>query len=200
MILFNLLPYREALRLRRRQDFFAKMLLVGLFAVLLALPTNFLLEYFLDQENIKNQVLKNEIAVLDKKIVEVADFEVEIAALESRRKAVENLQSERNLPVQILSELTRLMPDGAYLTSMSQDSGRIRLVGIAQSNQRVSDLLKNFETKGEWIGQPELIEITAVGTDTNSNNQPATVQFTMHVKQKPKSGSGASDSARASGR
>jgi type IV pilus assembly protein PilN len=188
MIAFNLLPYREALRLRKRQEFLATVLMAGLLGLFLAVPTNMVLEYFLEQEKLKTQLLKQEIAALDKKIVEVADFEIEISSLESRRRAVENLQSERNMPVNILADLTRLMPDGAYLTSMGQEKDRIKLVGIAQSNQRVSDLLKNFETKGEWIASPDLIEISALGQESNSNNQPSTVQFTMYVKQKNKPG------------
>lgn len=186
MILFNLLPYREALRLKQRQDFFASILLAALIGGLIAVPSNLFLNYLLKEENAKSQLLKQEIAELDKKIGEVADFELEISALESRRKSVENLQSERNLPVQVLSELTRLLPEGAYLTSMTQEGAKLRLVGIAQSNQRVSELLKNFETKGEWVGLPELVEIVALGNDSNSSNQPTTVQFTMLVKNKSK--------------
>jgi type IV pilus assembly protein PilN len=188
MILFNLLPYRDILRQRKRQEFFGAVLLATLLAALLAVPTNLILEYFLEQANLKNQVLKAELAVFDKKIVEVADFELEISSLESRRKAVENLQSERNLPVQILSDLAQAVPEGAYLTAMSQESERIRLVGVAQSNQRVSDLLKNLDSKGGSIGQPELIEITSMGSESNTNDQLGTVQFTMYVKQKSRIG------------
>ncbi len=199
MITFNLLPYREGLRLRKRQEFLVSVVIAGLFGLILAVPSNMVLEYVLEQENLKNRLLKDEIGLLEKKIGEVADFEVEISALESRRKAVENLQSERNLPVQILADLTRLIPEGVYLTSMSQESKRFVLSGVAQSNQRVSDLLKSLETKGQWIGSPELVEISAVGTESNSNNQPSTVQFTMYIKLKQQSGS-STDSAQGANR
>ncbi len=186
MILLNLLPHREEARKRRRQDFFSSLALAVLLGLAVAVLGHWTLQYMHDEQVAKNETLKSEITLLDKQIVEVANLEAEIAGLEARKKAVEDLQADRNIPVHLVSELARLMPDGAYLTMVKQDAAKISLTGVAQSNQRISEFLRNLSTGSQWLEEPELIEIVASTTNVTAREQRPTATFTMVVKQKRK--------------
>lgn len=184
MILLNLLPHREEARARRRKNFYTSLILAVLGGLFLAVLGNWVLEYMQDEQSRKNETLKSEIALLDKQIVEVANLETEIAGLLARKKAVEDLQVDRNIPVHLITELARLMPDGAYLTSVRQDAGKINLTGVAQSNQRISEFLRNLSTSSQWLEEPELIEIVASTTNVTAREQRPTATFNVVVKQK----------------
>jgi type IV pilus assembly protein PilN len=184
MILLNLLPHREEARKRRRQNFFTSLIFAVLVGLCLAMLVNWVLGYMQEEQLGKNEKLKAEIALLDKQIVEVANLESEITGLLARKKAVEDLQVDRNIPVHLVTELARLMPDGAYLTSVRQDAGKISLTGVAQSNQRISEFLRNLSTSSQWLEEPELIEIVASTTNVSAREQRPTATFSMVVKQK----------------
>ncbi|MCZ7153876.1 PilN domain-containing protein, partial [Salmonella enterica] len=83
----------------------------------------------------------------------------EITALRARQKAVEDLQSDRNLPVHMLNELVAQLPDGVYLSSIKQEGLVVTMQGTAQSNERVSEMLRNLSEGTPWISKPELAEI-----------------------------------------
>ena len=195
MILLNLLPHREEARKRRRKNFFTSLILAVLAGLCLAISGHWILGYMQDEQLSKNEKLKSEIAQLDKQIVEVANLEAEITGLLARKKAVEDLQVDRNIPVHLITELARLMPDGAYLTSVRQDAGKINLTGVAQSNQRISEFLRNLSTSSQWLEEPELVEIIASTTNVSPREQRPTATFSMVVKQKrqgvPKESQGA---------
>lgn len=186
MILLNLLPHREEARKQRRKSFYTFLMLSVLLGLAMGVLGHLILQYMQDEQLAKNDRLKSEIALLDKQIVEVANLEAEIAGLVARKRAVEDLQSDRNIPVHIVSELARLMPDGAYLTVAKQDAGKINLTGVAQSNQRISEFLRNLGTASEWLEDPELIEIVASTTNVSAREQRPTATFTIVVKQKRK--------------
>ncbi len=181
MILINLLPHREAAR-KKRQDVFnvslgASALAGGLIAGIVFL---WLQGQISSQEGL-NTVLTQEIQKLDNQIKDISALEAEIAALRARQQAVENLQADRNMPVHMLTELTRQFPEGVYITSMRQDNQLITLQGTAQSNERVSELLRNLAYHSPWFTKPELIEIVA-GNVVFGRDQRRVANFTVRVR------------------
>ena len=103
-----------------------------------------------DQQG-KNQMLQSEIKRFDEQIKDIAGLESEIAALRARQKAVEDLQADRNLPVHLLTEVVKQLPDGVYISSLKQEGQSVTLVGTAQSNERVSELLRNLGNNTPWF-------------------------------------------------
>ncbi len=181
MILINLLPHREAAR-KKRQDVFnislgASVLTGGLIAGIVFLW----LQGQISSQDGLNTLLAQEIRKLDNQIKDIAALEAEIAALRARQQAVENLQADRNMPVQLLTELTRQFPEGVYITNMRQDNQLITLQGTAQSNERVSELLRNLAYNSPWFSKPELIEIVAANA-TLGKDQRRVANFTVRVR------------------
>lgn len=131
----------------------------------------------------KNRFLQQEIAVLENQIKEIATIEEEISALTARQKAVENLQSDRNMPVHLLNELVRQLPDGVYISSFKQTNRSVVMQGMAQSNERVSELLRNLAGNTPWISKPELVEIVSANVTLAQKDQRRVasfkVQFTL---------------------
>ena len=115
MILINLLPHREAARKRRREVFHATLFASALVGLVIAGSIYWWLQILISEQQGKNRFLQQEIAVLENQIKEIATIEEEISALTARQKAVENLQSDRNMPVHLLNELVRQLPDGVYI-------------------------------------------------------------------------------------
>ena len=199
MILINLLPHREAARKRRREAFFATL---GLAAVVGLLISGAVYSWYLTQietQRGKNQFLKTEITRLEGQIKEISTLQAEIAALRARQNAVEDLQGNRNLPVYLLTELVKQLPDGVYINSMKQDNQSVQITGVAQSNERVSELLRNFSNNSPFLSKPELIEITAGSVALTPRDQRRVANFSMRVALKrgsdPKAASSAASSA-----
>ncbi|ARV20316.1 hypothetical protein AEP_03394 [Curvibacter sp. AEP1-3] len=182
MILINLLPHREVAR-KRRKDLFnvslgASALLGGVIA-----GTIFLwYQAAITQQQGSNLVLETEIKKLEGQIKDIAGLEAEIAALRARQQAVEDLQSDRNLPVHLMTELVNQLPDGVYINRMVQQDQQVSLAGIAQSNERVSELLRNLANNTPWFTKPELIEITSGSATISSKEQKRVYNFTIKVK------------------
>ncbi|MEO6896607.1 MAG: PilN domain-containing protein, partial [Caldimonas sp.] len=108
-----------------------------------------------------NRFLTTEIAKLDIQIKDIASLKSEIASLKARQKAVEDLQIDRNVPVHVLNELVRQVPEGIYITSLKQDGQTLGIAGVAQTQERVSELLRNTAYNSEWLVKPELVESKA---------------------------------------
>lgn len=182
MILINLLPHREAAR-KKRQDTFNISLAVSALAGGLIAGVIFLwIEGQISSQQDQNTYLTWEIKKLDEQIKNIAALEAEIAALRARQQAVENLQADRNLPVHLLSELVRQLPEGVYLVSMRQDNQLVTLQGVAQSNERVSEILRNLGNNSPWFAKPELIEIVAGSVKLGANDQRRVSNFTIRVR------------------
>ncbi|MCK6414483.1 MAG: PilN domain-containing protein [Giesbergeria sp.] len=161
MILINLLPHREAARKRRRETYQAAMLGAALAGMLIAGGIYWWFQMMIEGQQASNSFLQSEITVLEGQIKEIATIEEEIASLRARQKAVEDLQSDRNLPVHLLSELVEQLPDGVYITMLKQTNQTVEMKGMAQSNERVSELLRNLSSNTPWLSKPELVEIVA---------------------------------------
>jgi type IV pilus assembly protein PilN len=159
VILINLLPHREATRKRRRDAFNAAMVGAVIVGLLIACGVYLWYQARISEQGARNQYLQAEIAKLDVQIKDISNIEGEIAALRERQKAVEDLQSDRNLQVHLLNELVRQLPDGVYLTDMRQVDQTVTIKGTAQSNERVSELLRNLGNNSPWLSRPQLVEI-----------------------------------------
>ena len=181
MILINLLPHREAARKRRKEAFQVTMALSAVAGLLIAGAIYLWYQSMIESQQEKNQILKTEISALDQQIKEIAGLEAEIASLRARQKAVEDLQSDRNMPVHLLNELVRQLPDGVYLTNIRQDGLAVTLQGVAQSNERISELLRNLTDGTQWFTKPELIEIIAQNVNVGPKEQRRVAAFNARV-------------------
>ncbi|WP_295980675.1 PilN domain-containing protein [uncultured Variovorax sp.] len=181
MILINLLPHREAARKRRKENFYASLGAAALAGGLLAGIAFLYLQALMLEQETRNSLLTTENQKLDAEIKEIATLQGEIASLRARQKSVEDLQADRNLPVHLLNELVRQMPDGVYLTSMKQENQTVTLQGAAQSNERVSELLRNLANSSPWLTKPELVEITAGTVALSPRDQRRVANFTPRV-------------------
>ena len=164
MSLINLLPHREERRKRARQHYFVVaggtvvvgILIVGLMHTFYAAK--------IESQSDRNRFLKNEIVKLDKDIAEIKKLRDEIQALLARKQVIETLQADRAQTVHLLDELVRQTPDGVYLKAVTQKGLRVNLLGYAQSNARVSTLMRNIESS-PWLEAPELVEVRAAQVD-----------------------------------
>jgi len=179
VILINLLPHREAARKRRREVFQATMFASFLLGIAIAGAIYWWFQVMIADQQDKNNFLQSEIKVLEGQIKEIATIEEEIAALRARQKAVEDLQSDRNLPVHLLNELVKQLPDGVYITSLKQAEQTISMQGMAQSNERVSEMLRNLANNSPWFSKPELVEIVASNVALTPRDQRRVAAFNL---------------------
>lgn len=182
MILINLLPHREAARKRRKESFQATMFASFLIGLVIAGAIYWWFQMMITAQQERNTFLQSEITILENQIKEIATIEEEIAALRARQKAVEDLQSDRNLPVHLLSELVRQIPDGAYVTSIKQTDQVIAMQGVAQSNERVSEMLRNLTDNTPWLSKPELVEIVASNINLTPRDQRRVATFNLRFR------------------
>lgn len=179
MILINLLPHREAARKRRKEVFQIAMFAALLVGLLISAGIYAWFQWLIETQQTRNAFLQSEITVLNRQIKDVEGLEGEIAALRARQTAVEDLQSDRNMPVHLLSDLTQLLPEGVYLTSLKQNGLSVELKGAAQSNERVSEVLRNLSSSSPWITQPVLKEIVSGSVEVAPKDLRKVVNFSM---------------------
>lgn len=179
MILINLLPHREAARKRRKEAFQVTMFLAVVVGLLVAALVYWWFQSRIEDQQDRNAYLSSQIAVLDKQIKEIAGLEGEINALRERQKAVEALQANRNLPVHLLNELVRQLPEGVYISSIKQNGLQVEMRGVAQSNERVSEVLRNLSGNTAWFAKPDLKEIVASTVALSPKDQRKVVNFNL---------------------
>jgi type IV pilus assembly protein PilN len=151
----NLLPWREKQRLRRRNQFFAGLAGGVAAAGLVIGLASWIMDGIIANQNERNELLKAEIAQLDKKIAEILDLEASKDRLLARMAIIEQLQRSRPEIVHVFDELVRTLPDGVYLTSIKQSGKRLEIRGTAESNTRVSAFMRNID-QSKWLTQPDL--------------------------------------------
>jgi len=164
VILINLLPHREEKRRRRKAAFYAGLGVAALAGLAIAAGWYAIVQQLISAQQQRNQYLGAEIKKLEAQITDIATLRAEIESLKSRQKAVEDLQIDRNLPVHLLNELVRQAPEGVYFNTLKQENQTLTLNGIAQTQERVSELLRNTANSSEWLVRPELIETKAAGS------------------------------------
>jgi len=179
VILINLLPHREAARKRRKEAFQVTMFLAVVVGLLVAALVYWWFQSRIENQQDRNAYLNSQIAVLDKQIKEIAGLEGEINALRERQKAVEALQANRNLPVHLLNELVRQLPEGVYISSIKQTGLQVEMKGVAQSNERVSEVLRNLSGNTAWFAKPDLKEIVASSVALSPKDQRKVVNFNL---------------------
>ena len=185
MILINLLPHREEKRRQRKRAFFAGLVACALFGLVIAGLWYGVLQQLTSAQQSRNNFLKNEIARLEIQIKDIAMLRAEIEALKARQKAVEDLQTDRNIPVYLLDELVKQTPEGVYLTSVKQTGQSVQVNGLAQTNERVSEFLRNTLYNSPWLERPELIEIKAAAPVAGtSRDQRRLNEFSMRLTLK----------------
>jgi type IV pilus assembly protein PilN len=182
MIRVNLLPHREEARKRRQQQF---GVLAGI-SLAIALLVAGAVWIFLDQQVTQQQAnvayMKGEIAKLDKQIEEIRKIREETASLLAKKQVVEGLQSNRSEPVQLLDQLLRQLPEGVYLKAIKQVGPKVNISGYAQSNARVSTLMRNLGAS-PYLENPELVEIKAVAAPDKSGNRINEFNMNISIKR-----------------
>lgn len=175
----NLLPWRDELRTERRNQFFAAMGAAAAVAALLILVGNLMFGSIIGNQQDRNQLLQSEIDLLNIKIEEILDLEDQKERLLARMEIIEQLQRSRPSIVHIFEELVTALPDGVFLEKVKQNNTRLEIVGTAESNTRVSALMRNID-KSEWLSSPDL-EVVEVKTSSNGSGRRAS-EFTVYAK------------------
>ncbi len=170
MIRINLLPHREEKRKAKRQQFYGLLGLVSILAALVVFLVYSIIDGYVSAQEARNDFLKKEIAVLDKQIDQIKKLKEQTQALLARKQIIESLQRDRAEAVNLLGEMVKQMPEGVYIRSLKQDGTKLALIGYAQSNARVSTLMRNIEAS-QWLERPQLVEIKAVTVDKRRLNE-----------------------------
>ena len=178
MVRINLLPHREQRRQARQRQFISLAIGLAILGLAVVGLGHVFIAARIDNQNSRNTLLKGEIVKLDEQIKEIDKLREQTQALLARKQIVETLQSNRTEAVHLLDQLVRQLPDGLYLRSVKQNGAKVTLVGYAQSNARVSTLMRNIESS-PWLGSPELVEIKSVALDKLKVNE-----FTLVVQVK----------------
>jgi type IV pilus assembly protein PilN len=174
----NLLPHRAERRKRSAKHFATVSAGTAIIGIALA----FLMYQFyarqIEVQNDRNNFLASEIKKLDKDIADINELRNQIQALLARKQIIETLQADRAQTVHLLEQMVRQMPEGVYLKSMKQTGPKVHIVGFAQSNARVSTLMRNIEAS-PWLTQPMLVEVKATTVDKKRVSE-----FNMYVNLK----------------
>ena len=183
MILINLLPHREERRKRRKAAYFIGLGVSAGVGLAIVGVWYLVLQQMTSSQQERNAFLTAEIKKLEVQIKDIATLRGEIEALKARQKAVEDLQIDRNVPVHVLNELVKQTPEGVYFTSVKQDGQTLSVNGIAQTNERVSEFLRNTANNSEWLVRPELVEIKA-STGGSGKDQKRLFDFGVRLTVK----------------
>jgi type IV pilus assembly protein PilN len=184
VILINLLPHRQEKRQQRKRAFFVSLALFALAGVAVVLVWYSVLQQMTAAQQSRNSFLQAEITKLDAQIKDIATLRAEIDALKARQKSVEDLQADRNTPVNLLNELVRQTPEGVYITAIRQNGQVVAVNGTAQTNERVSEFIRNTLYNSPWLEKPELVEIKSSTVTLANREQRKLFDFSMRVTLK----------------
>jgi type IV pilus assembly protein PilN len=184
VILINLLPHREVRRQRRKVAFFAGLGVAAVIGLLIVGAWYLIVQQTIEGQQERNRFLSTEIAKLDAQIKDIATLKAEIASLTARQKAVEGLQIDRNLPVHLLNELVKQTPEGIYLTSVKQTGQVLNVAGVAQTQERISEFLRNTAYNSEWLVNPQLVQSKATMVTAANKEQKRLFDFSVRLQLK----------------
>ena len=184
----NLLPHRELKRERKKKDFVVLAALMAIAGIVTTYAVGVAINQQISAQSERNAFVKTETVKLEAQIVDIATLRDEIAALKARQQAVEELQSDRTVPVHLFDELVRLTPEGLYMRQLKQEGRTITLNGLAQTNERVADLLKRLSESSPWLYKPELTEIKEIVVSAGSGQKEGRTifEFALNVLIKPR--------------
>ncbi len=181
----NLLPHRAQKRMARKRQFVSLAVLLSIAGLAVVGLVHLVLSSQIDRQNQRNLLLKGEIVKLDDQIKEIDKLRDQIQQVLARKQVVENLQANRNEAVHLLDQMVRQLPDGIYLRTIRENGTKVQIVGYAQSNARVSTLMRNIESS-PWISKPELVEVKLValpGANPRVTEQKVS-EFTLNFEVK----------------
>lgn len=181
----NLLPHRAQKRMARKRQFVSLAVLLSIAAVAVVGLVHLVLATQIDRQNNRNKLLRTEITKLDDQIKEIDKLRDQIQQVLARKQVVENLQSNRNEAVHLLDQMVRQLPDGIYLRSIRENGTKVQIIGYAQSNARVSTLMRNIESS-PWITKPDLVQTQLVplpGANNRASDQKVN-EFTLNFEVK----------------
>jgi type IV pilus assembly protein PilN len=179
----NLLPWRAEQRKQRRNQFFMGLAGAVLGAIVVTALANWVMSAIIDNQNDRNQILKGEIEALDARIKEIVDLEAKKDSLLARMEIIEQLQRSRPEIVHVFDQLVRTLPDGVQLKNVKQTGPKLEIKGAAESNTRVSALMRNID-KSDWLKDPDL-EVVEVKTPKGKADAaaPRASEFTVIANQ-----------------
>jgi type IV pilus assembly protein PilN len=178
MARINLLPWREERRAERKKEFLVALALVALLAVLVVIAVDQVINGAINYQNRRNAYLQQNIAELDAKVAEIRDLQRKRTELLDRMRVIQELQGNRPIIVRIMDQLVRTVPDGVFYTSLKSSAGKITVEGVAESNNRVSSLMRRMEGS-DWLEEPNL---DAVRAAPDFGDQATTFNLTVGVQ------------------
>jgi type IV pilus assembly protein PilN len=184
VILINLLPHREEKRKRRKLTFFVGLGLAAAAGLAVSGAWYLVVDQLKSAQQDRNRFLSVEITKLENEIKDIAALKAEIASLTARQKAVEDLQIDRNVPVHLLNELVKQTPEGMYVTGIKQSDQVLNITGIAQTQERISEFLRNTAYSSDWLVKPELVESKATTITSANKEQKRLFDFSTKVTVK----------------
>ncbi|MGD2137664.1 MAG: PilN domain-containing protein [Gammaproteobacteria bacterium] len=174
----NLLPWREELRKQQQKEFVATAVISAVLAGLIVLLAHLHVSGLIDAQKERNAFLENEIDILNQRIGRIKELEAMKADLLARMNVIQELQGSRPESVHLMDELVRSLPEGVYLKTFTQAQKNLSMVGVAQSNARVSDYMRNIDSS-QWLSDPRLVQIVS-----SSSKNRRFANFTLRGKQK----------------
>jgi type IV pilus assembly protein PilN len=183
VVRINLLPHREQKRQARQRQFISLAIGLAILGLAVVGLVHIIFTQQIESQESRNQLLKTEIVKLDEQIKEIDKLREQTQALLARKQVVETLQTNRTEAVHLLDQMVRQLPDGIYLKSLKQVGPKVTMVGYAQSNARVSTLMRNIEAS-PWVGLPELVEIRSVPAPGTRGGDLRINEFTLNMQVK----------------
>lgn len=202
VIQLNLLPHRELSRKKKREQYVASVLIAALVGGGVSVLAASWFKSAISNQNAINLMLDAEILTLDKQIKDIKGLESQIGALQARQRTVEDVQSDRNQSVHLLGELSQQLPQGVLLSKVVQSDQQVMINGTAQSNEQVSELLRNLAAASAWFTKPELVESAATVLQLSNKEQRPMFNFSVRallVRASPAGANPARPAASATG-
>jgi len=189
----NLIPWREAERKQKRQEFAVGAVGALVLAGAIAFAVNLQMGSAISHQNERNQYLKDQISELDKQIAEILDLEQQKQRLVARMQVIDQLERSRAEVVHLFDQLVKTVPDGIYLTSIKQTDRKIELKGVTQSSTRVSNYMRNIDAS-EWMADPTLAILETKGSSDAGS------EFTLNAAQENPNLNASTEATSGSGR
>ncbi|MEH6635279.1 MAG: PilN domain-containing protein [Halioglobus sp.] len=184
MAQINLLPWREERRQEQKKQFLISLALVLALAAGLVLLADRVVNGQIDNQNARNQYLTENIKILDKQVEEIRNLQKRRNQLLDRMRVIQELQGNRPIIVRILDQLVRTVPDGVFYTGLSTKGATISISGTAESNNRVSSLMRRLDAS-DWLTKPNLDKVKAA---PQYGDQATTFNLTVKIKAPAKPG------------
>lgn len=186
MAKINLLPWREELRAERKKQFITILGVVAVGAVVSVIGVDRFVNSMIDAQNARNNYLQTNITALQAEVAEIRDLQRKRTQLIERMRVIQELQGNRPIIVRILDQLVRTLPDGVFYTSLKTREGEIEIEGVAESNNRVSSLMRRLDAS-DWLEDPNLDGVKAA---PDYGEQATTFHLTVKVQLPKKDNEG----------